>query len=40
MPHLRLPPFRARLPLDVWAVLLSLLLALAVRFGLLTKVPW
>ncbi len=35
-----MPVSRARIPLDVWAVLLSLLLALAVRLGLLTKVPW
>lgn len=34
------PASRSRLPLDLWAVLLSLLLALAVRFGLLTRVPW
>ena len=31
---------RTRIPLDVWALLLSFLLALAVRFGILTKVPW
>jgi uncharacterized protein HemX len=28
------------LGLDTWAVLLALALALAVRFNLLTKVPW
>ncbi len=35
-----MPLSRARLSLDLWAVLLSFLLALAVRFGLLTRVPW
>jgi hypothetical protein len=28
------------LSLDTWAVLLALALALAVRFNLITKVPW
>jgi len=28
------------LSLDSWAVLLAFVLALAVRFGLLPKVPW
>jgi hypothetical protein len=28
------------LSLDTWAVLLALALALSVRFGLFTKVPW
>ena len=28
------------LSLDTWAVLLSLALALSVRFGLLKSVPW
>jgi hypothetical protein len=28
------------LALDTWAVLLALLLALAVRFNLIHKVPW
>lgn len=29
-----------RLSLDGWAVLLAFLLAVAVRFGILSKVPW
>jgi hypothetical protein len=29
-----------RLSLDTWAVLLAFALALAVRVGLLAKVPW
>ena len=33
-------PVRPRLSLDVWAVLLALLLALTVRFGLIRSVPW
>ena len=33
-------PPRRRLSLDLWAVLLSLALALAVRLGLLKSVPW
>jgi hypothetical protein len=28
------------LSLDVWAVVVALLLALAVRFGILQNVPW
>lgn len=31
---------RPRISLDVWAVVLSLSLALLVRFGLIGKVPW
>ena len=34
------PAARPRLSLDVWAVLLSLVLALIVRLGLLKSVPW
>ncbi len=33
-------PRRFSLSLDVWAVLLSLSLALIVRLGLLKSVPW
>ena len=33
-------PVRPRLSLDVWAVVLALLLALTVRFGLIRSVPW
>lgn len=40
MPLLHTRPFRAHLSLDLWAVVFSLLLALAVRLGLLTRVPW
>jgi hypothetical protein len=29
-----------RLSLDSWAVILALLLALAVRFDVLKKIPW
>jgi hypothetical protein len=29
-----------KLSLDTWAVLLALVLALAVKFGVLTKIPW
>ena len=31
---------KSRLSLDVWAVVLSLALALAVRLGVLKSVPW
>ena len=31
---------KPRLSLDVWAVLLSLTLAFAVRLGLIRAVPW
>jgi len=31
---------KPRLSLDVWAVLLSLTLALVVRLGLIKSVPW
>lgn len=31
---------KPRLSIDVWAVLLSLSLALIVRFGLIQTVPW
>ncbi len=31
---------KARLSLDLWAVLLSLSLALIVRLGLIKTVPW
>ncbi len=31
---------RPRLSLDVWAVVLALVLALTVRFGLIRSVPW
>ena len=29
-----------RLSLDTWAVIVALALAIAVRFGAFTKVPW
>ena len=35
----RRPSFSA-LSLDTWAVLLSLALALVIRFGVLKSVPW
>ena len=35
-----MPEFSRRVSLDTWAVLLSLALALLVRFGLLRSVPW
>ena len=35
-----MPPSRFRLSLDYWAVAVSLLLALAVRLGLLTHISW
>lgn len=31
---------KPRLSLDLWAVLLALVLALTVRFGLIRSVPW
>ena len=31
---------RRSVSLDLWAVMLSLALALLVRFGLITRVPW
>jgi hypothetical protein len=34
------PGTRLTLAVDTWAVLLALALALAVRFGLLHRVPW
>ncbi len=33
-------PARARFSLDFWALLLAFLLALAVRFHIITRVPW
>lgn len=33
-------PSRPRLSLDLWAVLLSLSLALIVRLGIIRSVPW
>jgi hypothetical protein len=30
----------SKLSLDTWAVILALVLALAVRFNVLSKVPW
>ena len=33
-------PVRPRLSLDVWAVVLALLIALSVRFGLIRSIPW
>ncbi len=33
-------PTKPRLSLDLWAVLLSLTLALVVRLGLIKSVPW
>ncbi len=35
-----LPSQKRRLSLDTWAVILSLVLALIVRVGLLKTVPW
>ncbi len=35
-----MPASSRRLSLDTWAVLLSLTLALLVRFGILKAVPW
>jgi hypothetical protein len=35
-----MPAASRRLSLDTWAVLLSLALALLVRFGILRTVPW
>jgi hypothetical protein len=29
-----------RLSLDTWAVIVALVLTLAVKFGILSKVPW
>ena len=34
------PATKHRLSLDLWAVLLSLTLALIVRLGLIKSVPW
>ncbi len=31
---------RPRFSLDVWAVVLALVIALTVRFGLIRSVPW
>ena len=33
-------PAKLRLSLDVWAVFLSLTLALIVRLGLIKSIPW
>ena len=35
-----MPAYSPRLSADTWAVLLSLALALLVRFGILKFVPW
>jgi hypothetical protein len=35
-----MPPASRRLSADTWAVLLSLALALLVRFGIIRSVPW
>jgi hypothetical protein len=40
MPEPIIPPARRGLSLDVYAVLLSLLLALLVRFSLIPAVKW
>lgn len=40
MPETSSRTSRFKLSLDSWAVILALALALAVRFGLLTKIPW
>ncbi|MGA2002028.1 MAG: hypothetical protein ABSG70_01525 [Terriglobales bacterium] len=34
------PPKGVLFSLDVWAVIIALLLALAVRFDLLKNIPW
>jgi len=40
MPATSRRSFFAALSLDTWAVLLSLALALVIRFGVLKSVPW